>query len=370
MTWAKLDDRLYDDPRCEAAGLDAMGLFVMALSYMGAYLTDGWITVERVRRLAGPKRGVWLADRLVQAGWWERPEDGAGAFRLVGWEAYLIPREAAEERSQRAADAGRKGGRARTRNVPAEQPPHEPAANLPPNHASTPGDACRGSEEVASGNVAKALESPQATRAPDPDPTRPDPNSAHARSRGDVEGQALLFRPLDPPGDPPPPAAEELPPPPKPRRMPAKAEAAPKVPTAAERYAAAYVDGFAAEGHTITPPTKSEAGVIGRVCATHARYTDGTPITGEALERWIRKQARRFVSNVDGSRHAGGYSAFGFRRFCDDNPPDKPRPPGEAPPSPPAPLERPVYTPEQQALADRFQRMARGEGRAGAVIDG
>jgi hypothetical protein len=187
-----------------------------------------------------------------------------------------------------------------------------------------------------------------------------DPSYAPPRVAADGSGQALLFRPVDHPEDvpPPPPAAEE--PPPK-RRRAAKDPAAPKVPTAAERYAAAYVAGFAAEGHTITPPTKSEAELIGRVCATHARYTDGSPITGEALERWIRKQARRFVSNVDGTRHAGGYGAFGFRRFCDDNPPDRPRPPGEVPPAPPAPPERPVYTPEQQAMADRFVRMGRGE---------
>jgi hypothetical protein len=167
-----------------------------------------------------------------------------------------------------------------------------------------------------------------------------DPSYAPPRVAADGSGQALLFLPLDPPGDPPPPA--ELPPPPKPRRMPAKAEAAPKVPTAAERYAAAYVDGFAAEGksrkgataqgryldafvagirdagHVVSRPTASAGKLLGAACQVHALDGAGRPITGDALPVWIRSEAAAFRRAVNRPEFwKGGISVVGLIAWWD-----------------------------------------------------
>lgn len=184
MTWAKLDDGLYDDPRTDAAGLHAMGLFAVALSYMGRYHTDGWITLERCRRLAGAQHGRRLALRLVAAGLWETSDERPDAFRLVGWEALLLSAEEVEARSARAAEAGRRGGQARAER--ARQPKGQGQDRGQGEHQGPGVDPlsdpqpCPGS---FSGNAAEALETGQPTRAPDPDPIPTRPDSARARTR-------------------------------------------------------------------------------------------------------------------------------------------------------------------------------------------
>lgn len=85
MTWARIDDGLHDDPRAEAAGLEAMGLWTLALSYMGDKRTDV-ITRERLGKLAG-RKAHWLAVRLVAAGWWEELPDRS--FRLLDAERHI-----------------------------------------------------------------------------------------------------------------------------------------------------------------------------------------------------------------------------------------------------------------------------------------
>lgn len=216
MTWAKLDDRMHDDPRTEAAGVEAMGLWAMALSYMADYATDGRISLARCRRLAGSQKGKRYADRLVEAGWWEPHEDG---YRLIDWTSYLIPREQVEARSAGAVEAGRRGGRARAdaAKVGGKVEPRSGVRSAP-----VP-EPCPGS---LSGNVAEALDTSQPTPAPDPDPIPTQPDSAHAgapaHARDGAQGQdqrpTVAFAPSSPP------AFALTPPEPEP---PAKAKKAP-----------------------------------------------------------------------------------------------------------------------------------------------
>ncbi len=190
MSWAKVDDGLYDDPRSESAGVDAMGLWVFALSYMARYSTDGWITLERCRRFAG-RRARGLAGRLVASGWWEEHEGGE-AFCLVGWEAFLIPRADVEQRSAKASEAGRKGGEAKARRA---RELTEPIANRSrtENEVPTSGPSSLEVREVVPEcKPAEALETALATRAPDPDPTRPNTESAPARACVCPEPSATL----------------------------------------------------------------------------------------------------------------------------------------------------------------------------------
>jgi hypothetical protein len=78
--WAKVDDRFYDHPKTVAL-LDtpaALGLWVLALSWVGRHLTDGWVPRAQVHRLLGvnPAEADRLAARLVEAQLWDAREDG------------------------------------------------------------------------------------------------------------------------------------------------------------------------------------------------------------------------------------------------------------------------------------------------------
>ena len=42
MTWVKLDDGFYDNPKIVAVGFDGAGLYAMCLAYCGRHMTDGF----------------------------------------------------------------------------------------------------------------------------------------------------------------------------------------------------------------------------------------------------------------------------------------------------------------------------------------
>lgn len=76
MPWVYLDDRFPDHPKVEAAGGDAAWLYVAGLCYVNRNLTAGHIPETTVPRLTDRRRPTQLADRLVDAGLWERRDSG------------------------------------------------------------------------------------------------------------------------------------------------------------------------------------------------------------------------------------------------------------------------------------------------------
>lgn len=76
MTWAKLDDEFYDHPKVLQAGLAAVGLFAVGLSYSARKLTDGFLAFEVVARLGPGVEVEALATRLVEVGLWETTPGG------------------------------------------------------------------------------------------------------------------------------------------------------------------------------------------------------------------------------------------------------------------------------------------------------
>lgn len=189
MTWARIDDGLYDDPRVTAAGLDAMGLYVLAASYMGRYNTDGAIDRARVKRLAG-RRGAPLAARLVAAGLWEATGEG---WQLIAWDGVLVPREEVARRSAGARVAGAKGGRVRAERAAH----HEPEPTMPDDLERTPEisptyprDNPADISPVQSAKSAKEKRTGQPTPAHVPEP-EPVPDSAQARTHaGSQQGES------------------------------------------------------------------------------------------------------------------------------------------------------------------------------------
>lgn len=76
--FTRVDDRLHDHPKFLKCSLSARGLWVTALSWVGDKLTDGFVPHSCLGRLGARKRD---ADRLVEAGLWERGEcDGEPGY--------------------------------------------------------------------------------------------------------------------------------------------------------------------------------------------------------------------------------------------------------------------------------------------------
>lgn len=73
MTWFKVDDTLATHPKARAAGLAAMGLWVVAGAWSSQHLTDGFVPTWFVKSWpSGQKR----AALLVENGLWDATENG------------------------------------------------------------------------------------------------------------------------------------------------------------------------------------------------------------------------------------------------------------------------------------------------------
>lgn len=83
MSWAKLDDKLHEDPRYLGLDAHAIALDYFANSYSARVESDGLIPRERVPILAavfnvGKARALRLADLLVAREIWEKARNSSG----------------------------------------------------------------------------------------------------------------------------------------------------------------------------------------------------------------------------------------------------------------------------------------------------
>ncbi len=97
MSWAKVDDKLHAHLKAVRAG-EAMALWVLALSWCVAYLTDGELPEEQPSRLIG-RRGPRMAAKLVEVGLWEKSEFG---YRFHDWFDYQPARASVEAKRDEA----------------------------------------------------------------------------------------------------------------------------------------------------------------------------------------------------------------------------------------------------------------------------
>lgn len=160
MTWFKVDDSFHSHPKVLAASPAALGLWVVAGSWSGANLSDGFVPDHVLPRLLPDAAS--LARDLVTVGLWRRQR---GGYRFHDWAAFNPQRDTVEQE--------RKAARERMRKLRSGRKPAGQAANGSPEQGA---------------NVRELFVTP----------TRPDPKIF----RGDV-------------GDPPTPGVRELPPPSK-----------------------------------------------------------------------------------------------------------------------------------------------------------
>ena len=82
VAWAKLDDKFHGNPKVLEAGLPALGLYVLGLSYCADQLTDGQLSRKVV---AGWKGWKPAADELVRVGLWEATAQGYRVHDYLDW---------------------------------------------------------------------------------------------------------------------------------------------------------------------------------------------------------------------------------------------------------------------------------------------
>lgn len=99
MPTFEVDDQLHSHPKPARAGLEAMGLWVMAGSWCACYLTDGRVPRDSAHRLGD----VSLWDRLVQAQLVEPTDEGYQLHDYLHWN-----RPASEIHAARLAAANKK----------------------------------------------------------------------------------------------------------------------------------------------------------------------------------------------------------------------------------------------------------------------
>ena len=153
MPWFKVDDKLHDHKKARRARKAAMGVWVLAGSWSGGNLTDGFIPDDVATR--------WGTSRdfaaLVSAELWEVASKGSeDGWQFVNWDEFQPLKSEIEAERQRKVDAGRKGGKASGRS-------------------RREADTQAGAQAGASSLVPELLN-------PRPDPTRPDPKEAKASS--------------------------------------------------------------------------------------------------------------------------------------------------------------------------------------------
>jgi hypothetical protein len=168
MTWFKVDDSFPSHPKVLAIPrrdrAAAVGLWTLAGAWCAKNLTDGHLGEHMIDELASSKK---YADRLVEAGLWERTE---GGYLFHDWSSPWQPTRA-EVEAKRKEEADRKAAW-RAKRVAARSAGREPvdAGTDEPVPAGHPPDETRDTHVSPTGV-------PDLSHSSRPDPTRPDPVS-------------------------------------------------------------------------------------------------------------------------------------------------------------------------------------------------
>jgi hypothetical protein len=134
--WSKLDDKFPDHPKIVQAGPLASWLYVCGVCYANRYLTDGFIPMGQIRKLADVDDAPALAARLVAVNLWEVVDGGyfIHDFHDVNMTAEEA-RQRRDEISEKRAEAGKKGAIARWQNgkIDSKVPSKPDSKNMAPN---------------------------------------------------------------------------------------------------------------------------------------------------------------------------------------------------------------------------------------------
>jgi hypothetical protein len=145
VTWFKVDDSFHSHPKVIATDPAALGLWVVAGSWCGSNLTDGFVPEHVLPRLLpGAQK---LAIKLVESGLWIKTVDG---FLFHDWldrnpssEKVKAEREATAERQRKYREARRNASRNASRNGATNAAPTRPDPTPPKGGRGEGGNSAR-----------------------------------------------------------------------------------------------------------------------------------------------------------------------------------------------------------------------------------
>ena len=103
MTWTKLDDGFWSNPKIEAAGNEAAGAYARMLSYCGMHRTDGRVPERIAKFIARPALLKRMAEYSLLV------QNGSG-YVIPDYLEFNPSAEQVEERRAKRAAAGHIGG--------------------------------------------------------------------------------------------------------------------------------------------------------------------------------------------------------------------------------------------------------------------
>lgn len=110
VSWAKLDDGFWMNPKVLMAGNAGAGVFARLLSYCGCYLTDGRIPAEVVHTIVGrDKAALESLERLLLV-----VQAGPGAYEIPDFLEHNRSKAQVEADREQRREAGRRGGQKRS----------------------------------------------------------------------------------------------------------------------------------------------------------------------------------------------------------------------------------------------------------------
>lgn len=191
MTWFKVDDSFHSHPKALAASPAALGLWVIAGSWSGANLSDGFVPDHVLPRLLPDSAP--LAKQLVDAGLWKRAR---GGFRFHDWNDFNPKRDDVEEERKAARERMRKlrSGRKAAAQAPSrsgEQGPNVRDMFVTPTRPDPKGRGGLG-RSLGDSSVTRASSDPPSPRCEqhqdvdDPPPCGACADARRARTRWDL----------------------------------------------------------------------------------------------------------------------------------------------------------------------------------------
>jgi hypothetical protein len=127
MTWVRIDDGFPNHPKIIGLSDGAFRLYITALCYSNAYLTDGIIPQKTLKKLSNSRH----ISALVEANLWEICGDD---IKILGYDEYQFTKEKVETERKKAAERMAKSrGLHRTDGVTSGevQPPHTHPIPIP-----------------------------------------------------------------------------------------------------------------------------------------------------------------------------------------------------------------------------------------------
>ena len=109
-----------DHPKTQGLSLEAIGLWVLCMTWSHRNLTDGHLPANVVRQQASLGQTPWadLAQELLDARLWERPSEDSRDFQVHEWAVWQQTKEEIEAARNAIKKHGSKGGKESMRDRP------------------------------------------------------------------------------------------------------------------------------------------------------------------------------------------------------------------------------------------------------------